>query len=795
MSTPLPYRDASLPAAERAADLLARMTLPEKIAQTHARWLALAEDGEHRPRPGDNVPGAELPGHFKQRMRHGLGHISRPLGTRAVTPREGLRALNALQRFLRDETRLGIPAISHEECLLGLMAQGGTLFPSPLAYGATWNPALIEQVGEQIGLEARAMGCQQGLAPVLDVSRDVRWGRTEETFGEDPYLTGVLATRFVRGLQGPRRDLLATLKHFVGHSASEGGRNHAPVHMGWRELNDSFLLPFEMAVKQANAGSVMPAYHDIDGEPCHASAHLLTGVLREAWGFDGLVVADYGGIALLHKDHAVAGDLAHAAALAFNAGLDVELPDDECARHLSEAIERGLLPLAKLDEIVHRILLEKFRLGLFEHDFDDDSGAERLGQPAAAAVALEVARQSIVLLHNDAGLLPLDPAARPRLAVIGPVADDPLAQLGGCSFPVHLILQDADAGAARVRTPLQALRALFGEAQVRHARGCTLLNERRSAPLVFPGDVSGTPARLALSTREDGIADAVEAARASDVALVFVGDLPGLFMTGTVGEGSDTDSLALPGLQQQLLQAVVDTGVPTLVVLSGGRPYLLGGLEDRLAALLMNFSGGEAAGTAIAEVLGGLTPPSGRLTLSAPQSVGAVPCHYDHKLKGAGTPVPPHFAPRYAFGHGLSTTRFDYRALAVEAAQVQLDGEIVLRFELANVGTRRGIDVPQLYVRDRVASVVQPVRALKAFTRVALAAGETAVVEFRLPVDLLHLTGPDGHRQVEPGEFDLFVGPSSADTPLRARISVTGSAPRRLPQQWRMESSASWRLL
>ncbi|MEO5795218.1 MAG: glycoside hydrolase family 3 protein, partial [Rhodoferax sp.] len=403
-NTPL-YQDPRQPIPQRVADLLGRMTLTEKTAQMHAFWLVLSEDGEHQVRPGEAFIGRSDPAEVRRRLAHGLGQITRPLGTHGVDAATGVRALNRLQRYLRFETRLGIPAISHEECLMGMMTRDGTLFPSALAMSATWNPALIQQVGEQIGLECRAVGCQQGLAPVLDVSRDVRWGRTEETLGEDPYLVGVLATRYVRGLQGPQRDVLATLKHFVGHSFSEGARNHAPVNLGWRTLNDTFLLPFEMAIKQADAGSVMPAYHDIDGEPVHASQHLLTEVLRKQWGFDGLVVADYVGVSLLYQHHGVAQDAAEAAALAFNAGLDVELPGDDCAQHLATVIERGQLSLAKVDEIVARVLTEKFRLGLFERDFADAPFLP-LRQPAARQAALDVARQSIVLLENN-GILPL----------------------------------------------------------------------------------------------------------------------------------------------------------------------------------------------------------------------------------------------------------------------------------------------------------------------------------------------------------------------------------------------------
>ncbi|MBX3618876.1 MAG: glycoside hydrolase family 3 C-terminal domain-containing protein [Rhizobacter sp.] len=788
-----PYLDPSQPVATRVRDLLGRMTVEEKIAQLHAFWLLLSEDGQHEARPGEAFIGRSDPEAVQRRLKNGMGQITRPLGTRGVEPAAGLRALNRLQRFLRHETRLGIPAIAHEECLVGLMARDATLFPSALAMSATWNPELVEEAARQIGLECRAVGCQQALAPVLDVSRDVRWGRTEETLGEDPYLVGVMGTRYVRGLQGPERDLLATLKHYAGHSASEGARNHAPVNLGWRELHDTFLLPFEMAVKQAQAGSVMPAYHDIDGEPAHASYHLLTEVLRHRWGFDGLVVADYVGVSLLYQHHGVAADEAEAAALAFNAGLDVELPADNCTQHLALALERGQISLDKVDEIVARVLSHKFRLGLFERSFDDSDAPPALRTPAARQAALEVARQGTVLLDNRGGVLPLDPARKPRIAVIGPTADDPLALLGGYSFPAHFILHDKSEGTGQVVTPLQALRQVFGDDQVRHAQGCYILEERRRGAPVFPGDVVDSAdldaRRSPVSRRTDLIADAVATARAADVAVVFVGDLAGLFQTGTVGEGSDADSLALPGVQQALLQAVVDTGTPTVVVLTAGRPYELGGLEERLAAYVMAFAGGQEGGIALAELLAGRVEPSGRLTLSFPKSAGAVPYYYNHKLKSAGTPIALHFGSRYPFGHGLGYTEFAYGDLRLAQEQIDIEtGEIVLSFVVANTGARAGVAVPQLYVRDRQASVVRPVKELKAFGRVPLAAGERAVVRFVVPVDMLCLTDHSGARVVEPGWFDLMLGPSSAHTPLRAAVQVTGSSTRVLPARWRMES-------
>jgi beta-glucosidase len=789
---PLPYQDPGLSTEKRANDLLGRMTLEEKTAQMHALWLILSEDGSHRPRQDDFTGGTD-PAAVRKALGHGLGQISRALGSHGVDPRTGVRALNRLQKFLLEETRLGIPALSHEECLVGLMARGATMFPSALAYAATFDPGLVERVARAIGREARGVGCHQGLAPVLDVSRDVRWGRTEETLGEDPYLVGVLGTRFVRGLQGENRDLLATLKHFAGHSWSEGARNHGPVHLGWRELNDIFLLPFEMAVKQAHAGSVMPAYHDIDNESCHASRRLLTELLRGEWGFDGLIVADYIGISLLYQHHNLARDAAEAAAMAFEAGLDIELPADDCASHLGEAIERGLISLETIDAIVKRILTEKLRLGLFERPYADDAAIE-LQAPATVELAREVAREAVVVLENR-GILPLDPRTGQRVAVIGPTADDPLALLCGYSFPVHLILNDAGETAAQVVTPRAALAAAFGSERVSYARGCAIIEERKYGSPVFPGDVEkSTTLEQAspLSTRTDLIPAAVECARAADVAVVCVGDLAGLFQTGTVGEGSDADCLDLPGVQQQLLEAVVAAGKPVIVVLTSGRPYNLGGLEDEVAALVMAFAGGQQGGPALVDVLTGAADASGRLPVSIPKNVGAVPYYYNHKMKSAGTPIARHFGSRYPFGYGLSYARFEFSDMALLTPQVDAGGAgtIRLRFSVRNIGSRTGIAVPQLYVRDLLASVVRPVKELKAFCRVELGAGESARVSFELPTDMLCFTGREGRRVVEPGEHELQLGASSADIRLRATVSLTGAS-RTLGREWRMESRAT----
>jgi beta-xylosidase len=783
-----PYQDASLPVETRASDLLARMTFEEKAAQMHALWLILSDDGRHRPRQDDFTGGTD-PDVVTRSLRYGLGQISRALGSHGVDARTGVRALNRLQKFLREETRLGIPALSHEECLVGLMARGATMFPSALAYGATWNPDLIERAARVIGREARSVGCHQGLAPVLDVSRDVRWGRTEETFGEDPYMIGVLATRYVRGLQGETRDLLATLKHFAGHSWSEGARNHGPVHLGWRELNDIFLLPFEMAVKQAHPGSVMPAYHDIDNESCHASRRLLTDVLRSEWDFDGLIVADYIGISLLYQHHNLARDRAEAAALAFNAGLDIELPADDCTAQLGKAVSRGLITMETIDAIVRRIVSEKIRLGIFERPYADE-GAIALQSPDTVAVAREVARQGIVVLSNS-GVLPIDPAKGQRIALIGPAADDPMALLCGYSFPVHLILNDAGESASQVVTPRAAFERVFGAGRVAYERGCFIIEQRKYGSPVFPGDVEASTnldQPSPVSIRTDLIPAAVAAARLADLAVVCVGDLAGLFNTGTVGEGSDADSLDLPGVQQQLLEAVVATGTPVVVVLSSGRPYNLRGLEDKVASFVMTFAGGQQGGPALVEVLTGVVEPSGRLTISVPRNVGAVPYYYNHKMKSAGTPIARHFGSRYPFGHGLGYTTFEFADLTIGHGPIDAaTGEVVARFTVRNTGTRAGVAVPQVYVRDQLASVVRPVKELKAFCRVDLAAGASAQVAAHLPTDMLSFTGANGRRIVEPGHFELQVGASSADIRLRGQFEVTGRTCE-LGRGWRMES-------
>jgi beta-glucosidase len=749
------FRDPKLAPEKRSADLLPRMTRDEKIGQLCSVWLTLD------PASGDFAPfqGMFMNTPIDQRevLRHGIGQITRPFGSRPVAPRDGAHALNAFQRYLIETTRLGIPAIAHEEALSGFMAEGATQFPSPLNYGATWDPALIRRVAAAIRRQMRAVGTHQALAPVADVVRDARWGRDEECVGEDAFLVGTIVSAYVAGLQGNdlRSGIAATLKHFCGYSGSEGGRNFAPLHAGPRELADVFLLPFEMAVKTAGAKSVMNAYVDVDGVPCAASRFLLTEVLRERWGFDGIVVADYFAVRMLHQLHHVTEGPAESAAAALAAGLDVELPTAECfATGLGEALDRGLLEMATLDEAVRRVLRLKFELGIFESPYANLDAIE-LDRPDERALAREVAEKSIVLLAND-GVLPLAASLR-RVAVIGPNAADPMALYGNYSFQNHVAAHFPKHRVAAAPTVLDALRERLGAARVAYAEGCKILRA--------PGQQSDD---------RSGIAAAVECARGADVAIVVVGDKAGHFRTGTVGEGTDAADLTLPGVQAELVEAVVATGTPTVVVLVNGRAFDLSQIAGRAAAILEAWFPGQDGAAAIAAVVAGDVNPSGKTTLGFSRGAGAQPSSYDHKPLARGVPPFPAFVPVFAFGHGLSYTRFEYEALSITPARIGTDGSVEISFTLRNAGTRDGDEIVQLYLSDPVASVTRPVQQLRGFARVSLAAGAAARVVFRVHADLCSFTGPDLARIVEPGRIEVALGASSADLRLRGAFELSG---------------------
>jgi len=767
-----PYRNPALTPDARARDLLARMTTTEKVAQLRAIWLKLHPGGRYEVWERMTDQGTDADAFIAE----GIGQITRPFGTHPIDPADGARALAAVQRFLIHKTRLGIPALPHDECLSGLMGKGATQFPSPVNYGATWNPDLIGEVGAIISRQMRAVGSRQGLAPVADVVRDARWGRVEECVGEDPYLVGMLVTRYVQGMQagGLGKAVAATLKHYAGHSAGEGGRNLAPVHAGPREMREIFLLPFEMAVKEGGCASVMSAYHDVDGVPASASRWLLTEVLRDEWGFDGTVVADYNIVRYLHTKHRIAGDKAEAAAAALNAGLDVELPTSEYYRDgLPEALARGLLDQATLDQAVIRVLRQKFALGLFEQDYDAEPPVT-IHAEADAAVARRVAEQSLVLLKND-GVLPLD-AARTRIAVIGPNAFDQMALFGNYNYPTNVFARFEQTEIPKFApTVLEAITARFGSERVSAARGCRILNGKYRRVRHPSEGPTPDPDVQVISDDRSEIPAAVAAAKAADVAVLVIGDRAGHFQTGTVGEGTDVDDTGLTAVQRELAEAVLATGTPVVVVLVNGRPLAIGDIAERAAAILVAWFPGEEGAAAIAGALAGDINPGGKTPVSFARSAGAQPFFYNHKALSAGLPLLPHFGAVFPFGHGLSYTRFAYEDLRLSADAIPADGTVEIGFTLRNTGDCAGDEVVQLYVTDVVASLARPVKELKGFARIHLAPGEAKRITFVLPAEMLWFVDAAYRTVVEPGDFAIGIGASSADIRLTDCLRLTGA--------------------
>ena len=756
-----PWRDASLSVAQRVESLVEAMTLEEKVAQLYGVWVGAAGDGGDVAPHQHEMSDDDLD--LDELLPFGLGQLTRPFGTAPIDPMVGAVSLMRSQQRTADANRFGIPAIAHEECLAGFAAWGATVYPVPLAWGATFDPELVQHVAHRIGRDMRMVGIHQGLAPVLDVVRDLRWGRVEETIGEDPYLVGTIATAYVAGLQSA--GVIATLKHFVGYSASRAGRNLAPVSIGARELADVLLPPFEMAV-QAGVRSVMNAYTDIDGIPTAADRTLLTDLLRQTWGFDGTVVADYFSVAFLRTLHRVADSWAAAAATALTAGIDVELPTVKTYREpLLTAVADGLLKPEIVDTALRRVLRQKIELGLLEpdwtpmpevlqgRDISDPlslAGTFSLDPPENRALALQLAERAVVLVRNE-GILPLtEPSS---IAVIGPNANDPFAMFGCYSFPAHIGTQHPDVPLG-IATPtvLAAVRTEFTRSDVRWARGTSI-------------DGGET----------DGIAEAVRLAANVDVVILALGDRAGLFGRGTSGEGCDAPSLRLPGAQQELLEAVLATGTPTVVALLAGRPYALGSAPKAAGAIVQTFFAGEEGGPALAGVLSGRVEPSGRLPVGIPATPDGQPGTYLAAPLARATElstVDPTSA--FGFGHGLSYTSFDWSPLACEQDEVGVDGSVRLSLQVTNSGDRAGTEVVQFYLHDPVATVVLPVRRLIGYTRVDLAPGACADVQLDLPADLASFTGRHGTRIVEPGEIVIEAGRSSTDIDSSRSVLLVG---------------------
>ncbi len=764
------YTDPAAAVGERVTDLLARMTREEKLAQLGSAWaFSLMEGGRFSAERARTV------------LRHGLGHVTRVAGATSLRAEQVARVTNEIQRFLVTETRLGIPAIVHEEVCSGLMAREATIFPQAIGVASTWEPELNRLLADAVRARMRAMGSHQGLSPVLDVVRDPRWGRTEETYGEDPYLVARMGVAFIRGLQGASlaEGVVATAKHFVGYGASEGGLNWAPAHLPPRLLREVYLHPFEAAVREAGLQSVMAGYHELDGIPCHANRELLGDVLRGEWGFAGTVVSDYFAVDDLHSYHHFAEDKRRAAALALTAGTDVELPaTDAYAEALAGALDAGEISEGRLDEAVSRVLRHKFELGLFENPYVDEVAVTvAVNAERHREVALEVARRSLVLLKND-GVLPLRPGTG-TVALIGPNADSARHLLGDYSFAAHvesllearerkgllgqtmtvpddLEVEESTDGVPTVR---DELTARLGD-RVRYARGCDVID-----------------------TSRDGFDEAVAAAAAADVAVLVLGDRSGLTTQATTGESRDRSSLELPGVQEDLVRAVVATGTPVVAVLVAGRPVGGDFLHEKCAAVLLAWLPGQTGAQAITEVLLGEVNPSGKLPISYPRTVGQIPVFYGHKVSGGrshwhGDYVDSPVSPRYRFGHGLGYAPFVIEQVTLDRTEVIAGDSVAVEATVANIGDRAGEEVVQLYVRDPQATVTRPVLELKSFARVAAGPGQRRAVRFDLPTGQLGFYDRDMNYSVETGLIEVYVGFSSDIRTLAGTFTITGDSGR-----------------
>lgn len=751
VSPPPPWRDTSLTAAERARELVDAMTPTEKLHQLGSVWPgAEGAGGDVAPMQDTLLRAAP----FDEAIRDGIGQITRAFGTSPIAVGEGRARLVGLQHRVVAANRFGIPALAHEECLTGVTAWTASVFPAPIAWAATSDPELVEEMGAAIGRGLRELGVHQGLAPVLDVVRDYRWGRVEETLGEDPTLVADIGAAYVHGLQsaGP----VATLKHFAGYSASRGARNHAPVSIGPREFADVILPSFARAILVGGARSVMNSYADIDGLPPAASHALLTELLRDDWGFTGTVVSDYWAIPFLQSTHRVAASIEEAGVMALEAGMDVELPHAlGFGDGLLRAVEDGRLDPETFDRAVLRVLTQKIELGLLDPDWTPESDGlpEADLDPAGnREIARRVAEESVVLLANPGGLLPL--SAPSSVAVIGPGADDSGCLFGCYSFPNHVLAAhpEFDLG-IKAPTILDAIRA------------------------EFPGSsVSYDPGTTVMGGETEGIEAAARSAAQAEVSILVVGDRSGMFGHGTSGEGCDVTTLELPGAQGQLADAVLSASPRTVLVVLSGRPYAIGDFAARADATLQVFFPGEEGGPAVAGVISGRVEPSGRLPVQIPAAATNQPGTYlaaPLALRSDGVSnIDP--TPAFPFGFGLSYSSLQIDEVVADAAEAPTSGSLQISATVSNTGDRVAWHVPQLYLSDPVASITRPVRRRLSAGRVRLQPGERATVHFDVPCEVLGFTGVDLRYRVEPGELVLTVAQSAADPGRSVSVNLTG---------------------
>ena len=734
----------------KVKSLLAKMSIEEKVAQLQSVPLDMLLDG--RELSEEKV---------EKFLRHGIGEIMRIGGCGVgLSPREAARIANKVQRFLVEKTRLGIPAIIHEECLAGLLASTATVFPQAIALASTWNPELVSRVALAIRQQVLRIGSRQCLSPVLDLCRDPRWGRCEETYGEDPYLAAAIGLAYVTGLQGEnlRNGIVATTKHFAGHGFPEGGRNIAQVHLGLREFMEQHLHTFEVAIRVGKALSVMPAYHEIDGVPCHANKWLLTDVLRSQWGFEGIVVSDYFAVQQLHTIHRVAKSCVEAFKTALEAGVDVVFPGMECFDEIVQAVKEGVISESLLDRAVERVLKLKEALGLFENPYVDEAQVpEVLDNEVHRRLALEVAREAIVLLKND-GVLPLPKNLR-TVAVIGPNANEPRNMLGDYHYDAHLAKSTTS---VKVVTVLEGVKSkVSNETRVLYAKGCDISSQDRS-----------------------GFEEALRVAREADVVIAVMGEKSGLDPTWfglkkevaqhTTGEGVDRASLSLPGVQEELIKELHKVGKPIVLVLINGRPLAIADILPYVNAVIEAWLPGEEGGTAIADVIFGDVNPSGRLPVSVPKTVGQVPVYYSRKPSSFRDYIDVDSKPLFPFGFGLSYTEFRYRDLVVRTPEVKPFSFVEVEVTVENVGKLAGKEVVQVYVSKEYSEVARPVKELKAFKKVYLEPGQAKKVLFRIPTEALAFYDRGMNFVIEPGDYRIMIGKSSEDIVLEGRFRIVG---------------------
>ena len=753
--TPLPYKNPALPSAKRVKDLLSRMTLEEKAAQMLCIWMQKAQtlvdaEGSFDPNKAQAA--------FKK--GHGLGQVGRPSDAgKGKDARSMAELTNAIQKFFIENSRLGIPVLFHEECLHGHAARGGTSFPQPLALAGTFNPELVQSLFTMTAEEARLRGAHQALTPVVDVAREPRWGRVEETYGEDAYLVSRMGIAAVRGFQGDgkfrdKKRMIATLKHLAGHGQPESGMNCAPANVSLRVLRETFLYTFKEALKKGGAISVMASYNELDGVPSHANKWLLQDVLRKEWGFNGYIVSDYFAIWELGyrpdtHGHFVAKDKLESCALAVQAGVNIELPDPDCYLHLVELVRKRVLKESQLDELVAPMLYWKFELGLFDDPYVNPDEADRVvGSQANRELALRAAQESITLLRNEGSVAPLDLNHIKNIAVIGPNAHRSL--LGGYSGVPKYDVSVLDGIKAKVG----------GRAKVLYSEGCKItIGGNWNQDEVVPSN-----------PEEDRkqIAEAVQVAKTADVVVLAIG---GNEQTSREAWGlnhmGDRTSLDLIGRQEELVKAMVALEKPVVVFLFNGRPLSINYVNQNVPAIFECWYLGQETGRAVADVLFGDYNPGGKLPISFPRSVGHLPVFYNYKPSARRGYLFDDVSPLYAFGYGLSYTSFAVSNVRLAKKAIRRNESTRVLADVTNTGKREGTEVVQMYIRDLVSSVTRPIKELKGFKKVSLRPGETQTVTLDITPELLAFYDVNMKYVVEPGEFAVLVGNSSRDADLQ----------------------------